>query len=127
MADVVARFIGIFLILSTIVLASNWLPASQEYSQAPEHQVNLNRHCKGKMRIAKKSFELLREQGWTIEQAIDDLHMSRVLAEKKNGTKIPQYMFLEYERMARTIDRHPEIPKEELMKQFKYECAALGF
>lgn len=126
-ADAISKLIGIFLILGTVVLASNWLPASQEYIDSPIHQKNLNIYCDGKMNIAKKTFELLRERDWTIDQTIDDLYLSRKLAEKKQGVKIPQYMFLEYERMARTIDRHPEQSKEELIKHFKYECVVLGF
>lgn len=127
MDDTLSKFMGVFLIIGSFVLASNWLPASQEHLLTPQQQKHLNQYCKGKMGIAEKSFELLREQNWTIEQALDDLQLSRKLAENKQGRKIPQFMYLEYERMARTIDRHPEQSKEELMKQFKYECVALGF
>lgn len=136
---------GILLICCSLFLVINWLPAKENHmtikeavatlgideiekqlSQQGDKISTLAKYCKGKLRTSEKSFTLLREEGWTIDEAIEDLKYSRLLLEDQ-GNYIPQSIYLEYERMARTIDRHPEKPKEELQKRFFSECLVSGY
>ena len=83
-------------------------------------------YCKGKMNILDKSYKLLREDNWPIDRAIEDLRFSRQELKKK-GEIIPQHIYLEYERMTRTIDRHPDKTKDYFEKRFYGECIASGY
>lgn len=144
--DFISRLIGGLIIIGVIWSTAHWMSNAkgqmtaedavaamgieavhEQLLQQSDHTSKLAKYCKGKLRVADKSFKLLREDGWTLDQAIADLQESRQELKKEKGVVIEQYKYLEYERMTRTINRHPDVPTETLRKRFYGECLTMGF
>ena len=144
--DWISKLAGVCLLAFSVWLALNWIPGAQGDMRAEEavaligiegvHKQllqqgdktsKLAKYCKGKLQIADKSFKLLREDGWTIDETIADLQLSRKQLKEQKGETIPQHIYVEYERMTRIIDRHSDKSTESLRKRFYGECLALGF
>jgi len=66
-----------------------------------------------------------KENGKSLEWAIDALESAYYSRKKED--RVPRYVFLEHQRMARTVFRHPDKDHKQLFTRFYKECFELGF
>lgn len=65
---------------------------------------------------------LSRDDGLTEKTALEDLDNSIKTQEKIHGERLQQSTRLEFERMVRTVFRHPNMNEQEYNQQFFVEC-----
>lgn len=66
-----------------------------------------------------------KENGKTEKWAIDAL--TEAYDSREVDNRVPRYVFLEHQRMARTVFRHPEMDHKQLFTRFYKECFEMGF
>jgi hypothetical protein len=66
-----------------------------------------------------------KENGKSEKWAIDAL--TEAYNSRKVDNRVPRYVFLEHQRMARTVFRHPNLDHKQLFTRFYKECFEMGF
>jgi hypothetical protein len=66
-----------------------------------------------------------KKNGKTLDWALTALNSAYDAREKDD--RVPRFVFLEHQRMARTVFRHPELDHKQLFSRFYKECFELGF
>lgn len=96
--------------------------ALKRYPHITAHQKT---YCNGKINVAIAAYMGKEIEGNTLEktlQIMKDGYLS-----KPKEERVKRYRYLEYERMTRTIYRHPEQPFGDLVIRFYDDCMHLGF
>lgn len=97
-----------------------WVEANRDL--LPKEDVD---YCNNIIRTGHEAIAM-RDEGLTLEDTLADLDKSVEVQEKKHKTRLRREVYLELERMIRTVFRHPDMTIEEYNRQFFAECISVG-
>lgn len=102
-----------------LFLALWFVPNGMADVQAGSDQTNLINYCSGKI---DAGLNLIHTRGeWTVKEIIEKLDNSRDI------NNAPHYIYIDWIRMVRTINRHPDMTDRAFEQRFYGECMAFGF
>lgn len=108
---------------SAIIVVLLVLVAITNTNAEQEELTELQHQCLAKAQVGELTFNA-KAEGSTLEEVLTAI---RQYYKRPPDERIPHYAYIEYERQAQDLYRHPELTLDEYLSLIIYECLEYGF